>query len=237
MPSADQQAFDLIETEARRYLVGNRTPSTALLSWFLEMVWRMEPEEVSDAICDGGGDKGIDALAVDEDLMEITVFQSKRRGGPTSTQGDADLRAFVGVAAYFVDEAGANSLLASAPNEELRRLIERLDLRRKLAGRQYTVRLVFVTNAPLDVAGHNYVASRMDQVPTLEVWDRVRLVGIAERTQSLAVQPVEVRLPLASAVIEEGLDPRTRIAVALVTAPTLVRLPGIDGSPDPAVGA
>lgn len=228
MPSAGQQAFDLIENEARRHLVGNRTPSTALLAWFLEMVWRMEPEEVSDAICDGGGDKGIDALAVDEDLMEITVFQAKRRGGPTSTQGDADLRAFVGVAAYFADETGIDSLLASAPNDELRRLVERLDLRRRLAGRQYAVRLVFVTNAPLDAAGRDYVASRVDQVPSLEVWDRPRLVGIAERTQSLAVQPVEVRLPLASSVIEEGLDPRTSIAVALVTAPALVRLPGID---------
>ena len=229
MPStADQHAFDLLEAESRRYLVGNRTPSTALLAWFLEMVWRMEPEEASEAICDGGGDKGIDALEVDEDLMEITVFQSKRRGGPTSTQGDADLRAFVGVATYFADEAGIDSLLASSPNDELRRLVERLELRRLLAGREYTVRLVFVTNAPLDAAGRDFVASRVDQAPTLEVWDRPRLVGVAERTQSLAVQPVEVRLPLASPAIEEALDSRTRLALALVGAPALVRLPGID---------
>ena len=229
MPSASQQqGFDLIEDESRRYLVGNRTASTALLAWFLETVWRMEPEDASNAICDGGGDKGIDALDANEDLMEITAFQAKRRAGSSTTQGDADLRTFVGVAAYFVDEGGIDALLASSPNEELRRLVERLELRQKLAGRKYTVRLVFVTNALLDPAGRDYVTSRTDQDPALEVWDRSRLIGVAERTQSLAVQPLQVHLPLASAVIEEQLDNRTRLAVTLVSAPELVRLPGID---------
>jgi hypothetical protein len=87
-----------------------------------------------------------------------------------------------------------------------------------------------VTNAPLDPAGRDYVMSRADQDPAPEVWDRSRLTGVAERTRSLAVQPVQVHLPLASAVIEEQLDNRTRLAVALVSAPELVRLPGIENS-------
>ena len=224
----ERATFDLIAGEITRHHYGNRTASTALLAWFLETVWRLEGEDASDAICDGGGDKGIDALDVDEDLQEITVFQSKHRTGPTTTQGDADLRSFLGVAAYFRDEAGIDALLASAPNKELRMLIERLKLREKLAGREYTVRLVFVTNAPLDAAGRDYVSTYGTLSPQLDVWDRDRLGGVAERTKSLAVQDVVVTLPLGSVLIYERLDDDAQLAVALISATELVRLPGID---------
>lgn len=225
---ADSTLFDLIEQEIARHHYGNRTKSVALLAWFLETVWRMDPEEVSDTICDGGGDKGIDALDVNEDLREITVFQSKHRAGPTATQGDGALKTFVGVAPYFENESGIDSLLASSPNEELQNLVQRLGLREKLAGRQFAVRLVFVTNAPLDGSGRDYVASYGSQAPTLDVWDRDRLAGVAERTQSLAVQDLEVTLPLGSDLIYQPLENDARLAVALVPATELVRLPGID---------
>src|SRR5438309_597297 len=96
-----QDEFDTLEAAIQPYHSGNRTRSTALLAWFLEHVWRMEPEDVDDAICDGGGDKGIDALEVDDDLGEITVFQSKCRENSTSSQGDNDLKILVGSAVYF----------------------------------------------------------------------------------------------------------------------------------------
>lgn len=220
-------AFQLIETEIGRHHYGNRTKSVALLGWFLETVWRMDPEDVTDAICDGGGDKGIDALDVNDDLQEVTVFQSKHRAGPTATQGDVGLKAFVGVAPYFENESGIESLLASSPNEELQNLIERLEVRQKLAGRQFSVRLVFVTNAPLDSAGRDYVSSYGSQSPMLDVWDRDRLGGVAHRTQSLAVQNVEVTLPLGSDLIYLPLHNDAKLAVALVPATELVRLPGI----------
>lgn len=225
--SPDQTAFELLEHETHRHHYGNRTASVALLAWFLETAWRMDPEDITDAICDGGGDKGIDALDVNEDLQEITVFQSKHRAGPTGTQGDAGLKTFVGVAPYFENEAGIDSLLASSPNEELQNLIERLGVREKLAGRQFGVRLVFVTNAPLDRSGRDYVASYGDQSPALDVWDRDRLAGVAQRTQSLAVQDVDVTLPLGSDLIYLPLDNEAKLAVALVPATELVRLPGI----------
>jgi hypothetical protein len=224
----DQQKFDLLEGEIHRFHVGNRTVSTAMLAWFLETVWRMEPEEVSDAICDGGGDKGIDALQVDVDLKEITVFQAKHRLTPNATQGDLDLRSFMGVSTYFGEENGIDALLDSAPNLELRQLIERLDVRNKLAQGNHTVRLAYVTNAPLDDAGRDYVGSTTGNTPSLDVWDRDRLVGVAERTRSLAVQDVVVTLPIASELIYEALDGHAKIAVALIPATDLVRLPGID---------
>ena len=50
--------FDLIEAEIAIHQIGSRTRSAALLAWFIHAVWRMEPEDVDDAICDGAGDKG-----------------------------------------------------------------------------------------------------------------------------------------------------------------------------------
>lgn len=225
---SDQAAYDLLEKETHQYHYGNRTASTALLAWFLQTVWRLEPEEASDAICDGGGDKGIDALAVDDDLMEITVFQSKHRTSAKPTQGDADLRAFVGVSAYFRDGDGIEALLSSGPNVELRKLVERLNLRRKLSDHQHTIKLVFVTNALLDVSGADFAAVHVNQVPPLDVWDRRRLSGVAERTQSLQIQELAVTLPLASGLIHEQLGETAHIAVALIPATELVRLPGVE---------
>src|SRR3954452_8322681 len=110
--------FQRIEDAASPYRTGNRTASTALLAWFLENVWRMEPEDIDDAICDGGGDKGIDALHVDDDLSEITIFQSKHRDNPETTQGDNALRNLVGAAVYFETSEAVDRLLQSGPNAE-----------------------------------------------------------------------------------------------------------------------
>jgi hypothetical protein len=104
--------YGLLTEEVLPYRQGKRTMSAAMLAWFLTTVWRLEPEEVDDAICDGSGDKGLDALVVDEDLAEITIFQGKWRETPTRTQGDSDLRSLVGAADYFRSPATVDGLLA-----------------------------------------------------------------------------------------------------------------------------
>ena len=108
----------LIQDEIRPYLTGGRTESAALLAWFLAMIWRIEPEDIDDAICDGTGDKGIDGLLVDDDLAEITVLQSKHKVKPDGQQGDKDLRDLVGAAAYFDSADSVDGLIASKPNRE-----------------------------------------------------------------------------------------------------------------------
>ncbi len=221
-------SYTLVASEIALHLVGNRTNSTALLAWFLEAVWRLDPDVASDAICDGGGDKGIDALHVDDDSKEIVVFQTKHRNTPSVTQGDNDLKAFIGTSVYFDDEAGVRSLLDSRPNEEVRNLIERLSVQDKVASGDYSIRLVFITNGVLDASGASYVSTRQSQAPALDVWDRERLAGIAARTAVLRVGEVPVTLTATSAPIIADLDSNVRMAVALVSAPDLVRLPGID---------
>ncbi len=64
--------------------------------------------------------------------MEITVFQAKHRSGAAASQGDLDLKSFVGVSTYLSSAAGIDHLLNSAPNEELRKLVTRLNLSAKL---------------------------------------------------------------------------------------------------------
>src|SRR4051794_32753762 len=79
-PSAQQQAWgDAIWQHAKQYHVGQQTESSAFLRWAVEAVYRLEDTAAADAICDGGGDKGIDAIVVDEVAQELLILQSKWR--------------------------------------------------------------------------------------------------------------------------------------------------------------
>ena len=113
--SADD--YQLIKDEIKPYLIGNRSESAALLAWFLAAVWRIEPEDIDDAICDGMGDKGIDGMLVNDDLGEVTVLQSKHKERHDGRQGDKDLRDLVGAAAYFDSAESVDGLLAANPND------------------------------------------------------------------------------------------------------------------------
>lgn len=219
--------FETLETAFQPYLTGNRTRSTALLAWFLEHVWRMEPEDVEDAICDGGGDKGIDALEVDDDLGEITIFQSKCRDNATSTQGDNDLKNLVGSAVYFESAEAVDGLLRSSPNPELARLVVRLKIREKVANGAHAARLVFVTNAELDPAGRDYLATIVEREPSLDMWDQLRLAAVAARTQRPELLPDNVTLTATAPPTVLTLQGETTLAIGLVPAQQLVTLPGI----------
>ena len=223
-----QNEFDVIEAAIKPYLTGNRTRSTALLAWFLVNVWRMEPEDVDTAICDGGGDKGIDALDVDDDLGEITIFQSKCRDAAHKTQGDSDLKNLVGSAIYFESEEKIDAVLASHPNHEVVALIDRLRIRERVAEGAHAARLVFVTNGELNLSGTDYVAAMEGLLPPLDVWDRARIAGVAVRTQRPELLPDAIELVAVAAPTFVTLEGETKLAVGVVPAKELVsKLPGI----------
>lgn len=218
----------LLQAEIAAYKIGNRTDSAAMLAWFLEQVWRVEAEEVDSAICDGGGDKGIDALLVDNDLNEITVLQSKHRQDPAGkTQGDGDLKSFVGVSTWFESQESVEGLLAAGPNPELKKLLVRQEVAKTIAQGTHTVRLVFVTNADLDSSGVDYVAARRGSTPSLEVWGRQKLTDAAERTRrpDLRSEPVTLR-PNGHPIILK-LTENEEMAIGVVSAKQLIELPGI----------
>ena len=217
--------YKALEDQVAFALFGNRTLSTALLAWFIENVMREDPDRVEDAICDGGGDKGIDAIVFDEESNELFVLQSKHRKSATATQGDADLKAFVGVGAYFGSPEGIDRLLASKPNEELTNLIGRLNLRAKFEEAEPSVRLVLVTNAERDEAARDYLKAIETHRPTIDLWDRERLVDVAQRTARAGLLDEDITFHPVSDVITTHLADDARMALALVPAAELVVCP------------
>lgn len=225
---SEQLDITALNAEIQAYEIGNRTPQAALLAWFLEAVWKLDPEDVVDIICDGSGDKGIDALYVDEEAAEITVFQSKLRHDATkSAQGDKELKAFVGAAAYFQDAESVDALLASKPNAELRKLLIRKNIRELLREDTFTVHLVFLTNAQLDSAGEDYSHARKGHEPSLQIYDGKALTEIAEHTKRPELRSESVLIRALERPILRKLTDTEQMAVTLVQASELIRLPGI----------
>lgn len=220
--------YDLIQEQLPEYHIGTRTTSAALLAWFLRTVWRLDIEDVDDAICDAPGDKGIDALVANDDLREIAVFQSKHHKKASGQQGDKDIKNLFGAVAYFKTPQAVDGLLASKPNEEVRKLLARQKIRQRVAEGSHVSRIVFVTDGLLDPSGRDYVAAMSGQEPILEAWDQPRLAAIAQRTRAPELRPVDVKLKAVAPPTQTVLN-ESKLAVALIPAPELVRkLPDID---------
>ncbi|OZD38989.1 hypothetical protein CH252_30990 [Rhodococcus sp. 06-1477-1B] len=229
MPAPLTDADEILRAGIEAEEIGSRTESAALLAWFLINVWRMDPEDADSAICDGGGDKGIDALVVDDDLSELTVFQAKFVHDPSKkTQGDSDLKSLVGAAAWFDSPESVDKLLAAKPNQELKNLVVRQGVREKMVEGVHSVRLIFVTNAELDSAGRAYAEARKSGPPPLAVWDRDKLTEIAERTQRPALLADSRTLRSTSAPMVIDLTNQAKMAVCVIPASELVALPGIE---------
>ncbi len=156
-------SYPAILTHFGRHLVAGRTESRAFVAWFLEHYLRLEETEAQDAVCDGPDDKGVDGIYVDENLERIDVFQAKLFQNPSKTLGDTALKEFVGTLDQFRSDTTLSTLAASTKNSELAKLIKEHDLPRLIrAG--YSIRGVFITNAPADGNGQSYLASRDDVV-------------------------------------------------------------------------
>ncbi len=223
-----QAEYDLIKDEIDPYEVGSRTRSAAQLAWFLTKAWRLDPDQVEDSICDGPGDKGIDGLILDRETSEIVVLQSYHADTPTNTQGSAKLQQFRGVADYFTSPDAVDTLLASGPNDELKKLLGRLHVRELIdesAG--WTVRLVYVTNTEPDPSATGSLAANATTEPPLEFWDQSRLAAVARRTEVPGFVEEEIQLTL-SASFEHNLGNGRLLVAGLATGLKLAALPGIE---------
>ncbi len=222
-----QPEYNLLNDECNPYRIGSRTNGGALLAWFLGNVWRLDDEEVEAAICDGRGDKGMDAIVVDEDVREITIIQGKYRDDSAKTQGDVDLKSLFGAAAYFTSIETYDGLIASAPNVELLKLLARTEIRDRLEAGLHSIRLVFVTNADLDAAGTSYLAVAEAAGTPIEVWDRARCAEVAGRTRRPDLKEGTIVLKAKTTTIAVPLTSTESLVLALVPATELVALPGI----------
>jgi len=188
----------------------------------------MDEPAVDNAICDGPNDRGVDALVVDDDLREITIFQCKYHERADRAEGNSGLERLVGAVANFESPEAVDALLAAGPNPELQRLIRRNDVRTKVADGAHVAQAIFITNGVFDANARAYAQGMAAGGITLGLWDAPRLAALAERTRRPDLRAETVRLACASTPILISLDPTVDIALALVPASELIQLPGID---------
>lgn len=215
-----EEAFTAVEPEVG---VASRAP----LYWALRFVFRLEEVEAQDAICDGGNDKGIDAIHVDETEKVIYVLQSKRREKLAGSLGDTDLKHLVGTLKQLSTPEGAD-LVAAAGNAELTQLIVRHDVASRLQ-EDYSVKGILVTNVPRDAAAATYLKTQEGTDVSLDLWDLGRLYkALRHISGSEYVEgPAYLHFTQAGSFTHK-LSDEVEIIVALVPAKDIAGLPGID---------
>jgi len=147
--------------QIKDYLVVGRTESASFLMWYLEKYYRLDPLEATDSVCDNKNDKGIDGIFINEATQTIEIFQAKLAQSASKTQGDKQLREFIGTIDQFRSKERLVSMIESAGRAEVVTLISRLNLLEKLEA--YNVRGIFVANIDIDQNGQDYIDSS-DQI-------------------------------------------------------------------------
>lgn len=165
---------DDLEYQNLKVMIGGfeekgRTEARSFLNWFLENIFRLDPIEADDAICDKPNDRGIDGIYVDHTQEEVIVLQGKIKQKESSI-GDGPLRELAGTITQFQTSEAVEALEAGGGNEDLKNLLERLRVR-ELVEEKYTVIGAFVSNQPIDANGQEFV----DQHQRLRVYDRRRI--------------------------------------------------------------
>lgn len=155
-----------------KHIEKGRPESAAFLNWFLEDVFNLDDVDADDAICDGHYDQGIDGLYVSDVDQEIILFQSKLRQNPDAALGDVALKEFAGSISQFDTPEKAAAVAATTKNVELKKLLERTKVAERLRS-GYTLRGVFVTNAPANDEARAYIAGHT----FITVFDRDRIAS------------------------------------------------------------
>jgi hypothetical protein len=137
------------------YAGKGRSESASFLIWYLVNYYRLDPDTAIDAVCDQGGDRGVDGIFVNDNDATITIFQSKISQKAASTVGDATLRDFAGCLAQFASPDTVREIVAANGKGQLAGLIQRLDLEHKI--KTHSIRGEFLSNIELDVNGDSFL--------------------------------------------------------------------------------
>lgn len=115
----------------------------AITYWFIETVFGMKSDEITNSICDGTHDKGIDAVLIDDREKHITIIQSKfeRAGGQRQIK-DGEIKEFAAVRSYFESRSAYKAAVVNANKTASRLLDQAYELKKK---RNYTLELLFLT--------------------------------------------------------------------------------------------
>ena len=170
MKATELQFANLQDRVLASYAERAHTISAQFLRWFLEEIFRLDPQDADDACVDSQLDKGIDGIFVSEQAETIFLYQSKVRQRRKTTLGDKDLKEFSGSLDQFRSGDNLNNLLAGNASEDLKNCIKRTELLDRIDS-EYSIVGVFCTNIPASRDAFEYLKSKDD----LELYDANRI--------------------------------------------------------------
>lgn len=219
----DDLRFESLKALIKPYEDKGREEARSFLNWFLENIFRLDPVEADDCICDKPNDRGIDAIYVDENLNEVLILQSKTKQKESSI-GDGPLRELAGTLTQLETVEGVDALLAGGGNEDLKHVLQRFHVRDVVAN-GYKIVGAFLSNQPLDANGKEFV----DQHGRIKIYDRNRIA--AEFIDVESEGGVEGDFELDVSYVEP-LSLKTKSGVTSYVVPVqakeLVRMAGIE---------
>ena len=207
------------------YMGVGRFESRAFLNWFLENVYRLDPLQAEDCVCDGSDDKGVDGIYVDQQNNRIDVFQTKISTNDSRTIGDPTLKDLVGTLAQFESTAAVQSLQISTRNVELKNRLEEENVA-DLVGQGWTVRGVFVANSPLNGDAVNYL--ELLETPTLVVYDRDAITAAYISPDHVSPRRGPITFSTSGFPVSEFDVSGSKVVIAPLLGGELVTLEGIE---------
>jgi len=217
-----EQFYSRMRREVTGYSNPTREDTSAFLIWFLINYFRMEPQDAIDSVCDHTNDKGIDGIVVDDEEETIYLFQSKFSPTDTQSQGDNDLRNFIGARSWFQSEETVQNLVDSTAHHELKSLVQRTNIKEKT---DFSLTSVFVTNKHFNIHANEYIPT----IAELEAYDAGKLFNgyTYFADEEIITPPIDLFLTNQTKIDYE-LEDGTTAKVYAIRAKELVKLKGID---------
>ena len=172
MKASDLEYAHLQTQALANYSDRAHSVSAQFLRWFMEEIFRLEPQDADDACVDSQLDKGIDGIFVSASAEEIYLFQSKVRQRKNAKLGDKDLKEFAGSLDQFSSVEGIRHLLDGNASNELKNCIKRTNLAERVE-EGFSVRGVFCTNTASAADAQEYLQARTD----IELYDATRIAN------------------------------------------------------------
>lgn len=208
---------------------GLKKERSILLLWALRNVMGIDDLEAYEYICDGDNDQGIDGLLLESNSggqPETLVILQSRYPEKFKNVGINELKEFVGTAERFKSLNAFDEMMKEKVEPELRTLLDRFDIREKIAHGTMPIRLIFITAGAMTPEARTYANTLGGGYMTLYDVDRLAPIIRAFQAPSTVNATVSLDCPAANRFI--GKHAQGRVAVCAVKASDIVKWPGIE---------
>ena len=217
--------YENLQRLLKPHMGDGRTESRAFLAWFLENVYRLDPTEAEDCVCDGPDDKGVDGVYVDHDTSRINIFQAKISHSDTKTIGDTTLKDLVGTLAQFESKTTTETLQQATTNIELKNRLKDGKVA-NLIEQGWSVRGLLVTNSPLNDNASGYVNLGANTAPL--VYDRKAIEAAYISSDHITPRGGPTTFNTFGYVVSEFMVMGAKVVIAPLSGAELVKLEGIE---------